>query len=132
MHCSEVQCSEVQFSEVQLTAVQCCAVLYSVVQCCAVLCSAVQCTSVQCSAVQRSAAQCSTVHHRNGKTYERASNACVKNFLAWIKSVPNFTMFCRKNELCRNFARCRVVLMPFKLVNCLLLLLKEENLLIIT
>ena len=55
---------------------------------------------------------------RDGKTYERASNACVNFFLALVKSVQNFTLFCRKNELCRYFVRFRVVLMAFKLVNC--------------
>ena len=38
------------------------------------------------------------------KTYERASNACVKNFLAWVKSVPHVTVLCRKNKLQCNFA----------------------------
>ena len=35
---------------------------------------------------------------RDVKTYERASNARVNFFLAWVKSVPNFTVFCRKCE----------------------------------
>ena len=53
------------------------------------------------------------------KTYERASNAHVNFFLAHVKSVPNFTLFCRKNELCCDFAFCRVIhSMAFKLVNC--------------
>ena len=55
---------------------------------------------------------------RDGKTYERASNACVNFVLAWMKSVQNFTLFCCENELCRDFALCRVILMAFKLVNC--------------
>ena len=33
---------------------------------------------------------------RDGKTYERASNARVNFFLARVKTVPNFTLFCRK------------------------------------
>ena len=48
---------------------------------------------------------------REGKTYERASNAHVHFFLAWVESVPNFTM------ICRNFALCRVILMALKLIN---------------
>ena len=51
-----------------------------------------------------------------GKTYERASNACVNFFLPWVKSVPSFTLFCCKNELYRNFALCRVILMGFTMV----------------
>ena len=54
---------------------------------------------------------------RDGKTYERASNACINFFLAWVKSLPNFTLLCCKNELCRDFALCRVILMVFRLVN---------------
>ena len=44
------------------------------------------------------------VGSRDGKTYERAKNACVIFFLVWVKSVQNFTLFSRKNELCCNFA----------------------------
>ena len=40
----------------------------------------------------------------DGKTFKRASNACVNFFLARVKSVPNFTVFCCKSEGCRNFA----------------------------
>ena len=54
---------------------------------------------------------------RDGKTYGRASNACVSFFLARVKSLPNVTLF-HKNELCHNFALCRVILMVFRLVNC--------------
>ena len=50
--------------------------------------------------------------------YERASNACVNFFLARVKSSPKFTLFYCKNELCRKFARCKVIFMAFKLVNC--------------
>ena len=35
-----------------------------------------------------------------GKKNKRASNACVKFFLGWIKSVPKFTLFCRESKLC--------------------------------
>ena len=56
----------------------------------------------------------------------------VQFFLAWVKSVPNFRLICRKNELCRNFARCMVILIAFELVNCYILFQKEENLLLIT
>ena len=37
---------------------------------------------------------------RHGKTYKHASNACVKLFLARVKSVPNFTLYCHKIDLC--------------------------------
>ena len=66
--------------------------------------------------------------HIDGKTYEHASNAFVNFHLAWVKSVPNFTLFCRKNELCRHFVCCRVILTPFKLVNCYLCTLKRGKL----
>ena len=36
--------------------------------------------------------------------YERANNVRVKCFLARVKFYPNFTLFCRKSELCRNFS----------------------------
>ena len=55
---------------------------------------------------------------RDGKSYEHASNACVNFFLSRVKSVPNFTLFCRKNEVFRNFALCSVILMGFKMVKC--------------
>ena len=38
------------------------------------------------------------------KIYERASNVCVNFFLAQVKSVSNFTVFCCKGEECCNFA----------------------------
>ena len=63
---------------------------------------------------------------------DHKSNALVIFSLARVKSLQNCTLFCRKNELCRNFARWRVILIPLKLVNCELLLQKEENLLLIT
>ena len=59
---------------------------------------------------------------REGKTYKRASNACV-NFL---KSVPNFTLFCCKSELCCNFA-FGVILMIFNFVIFLPFTLKRET-----
>ena len=36
--------------------------------------------------------------------FQRASNAGVHFFLARVKFVPNFTLFYRKSELCRDFA----------------------------
>ena len=54
---------------------------------------------------------------RDGKTYKLASNACVKLFLAWVKSVPNFTLFCCERELCREFTLFWVILMAYNLVN---------------
>ena len=57
------------------------------------------------------------VKYRGGKTYERASNACVNLFLALVKSFQIFTLFCCKNEFCCNFAFYRVILMVFRLVN---------------
>ena len=50
------------------------------------------------------------------KTYERASNACVDFFIVWVKSVTKSTLFCRKSELCRDFALFGVILMALKLV----------------
>ena len=47
---------------------------------------------------------------------------CKFLFLALVKLLPNFTLFCRKNEVCRNFAPNRVILMAFRLVNCSLLI----------
>ena len=41
---------------------------------------------------------------RDGKTYKRASYACVNFFLGFVKYVPNFTLFCCKSELCRDFS----------------------------
>ena len=54
---------------------------------------------------------------RDGKTYKRAINACVKNFLARVKYVRNFTLFCRESELCCDFALLGVIFMAFNLVN---------------
>ena len=54
---------------------------------------------------------------RDGKTYKRASNACVNFFLAWVKSLPNLTLFCCKSYLCRNITLLGVKLMAFNLVN---------------
>ena len=36
--------------------------------------------------------------------FQCASNAGVNFFLARVKFVPNFTLFCCKSELCRDFA----------------------------
>ena len=49
--------------------------------------------------------------------YKRARNACVNFFLAWVKYVPNFTLFCLESELCCNFALIGVIHMAFNLVN---------------
>ena len=38
------------------------------------------------------------------KTFQRASNAGVNFFLARVKCVPSFTLFCCKSELFCNFA----------------------------
>ena len=54
---------------------------------------------------------------RDGKTFQRASNAGVNFFLARVKCVPNFTLFCCKSELCRDFAVFGVILKGFYLVN---------------
>ena len=54
---------------------------------------------------------------RDGKMCESAKNACVNFFLGRVKSVPNLTLFSRKNELCCNFARRKVILMALNLVN---------------
>ena len=51
------------------------------------------------------------------KTNEIASNARVNLFLARVKSVPNFTLFCRKNDLYPNLALCRLILLAFNLVS---------------
>ena len=51
-----------------------------------------------------------------------------KTFPTWGKSLLNFSLFCRRNELCRYFALCRVILMAFKLANCSLLLYKRGKL----
>ena len=40
---------------------------------------------------------------REGKTFQRGSNAGVNFFLAQVKCGPNFTLFCCKSELCRDF-----------------------------
>ena len=42
--------------------------------------------------------------------FQRASNAGVKFFLARVKFVSNFTLFCRKSELSRNFVLFGVTL----------------------
>ena len=49
--------------------------------------------------------------------YKHASNACVIFFLAWLKYVANFALFCRKSELRCNFALFGVILMAFDLVS---------------
>ena len=47
--------------------------------------------------------------YRDAKTYERANNVRVKCFLSRVKFNPNFTLFCRKSELCRDFDFFRVI-----------------------
>ena len=54
---------------------------------------------------------------RDGKMYKLASNAGVNFFVARVKSVQNFTLFCHKSELCCYFALFGVTLMDFNLVN---------------
>ena len=54
---------------------------------------------------------------RDGKTYKRASNACVNFFIAWVKYVLNFTLICCESELCCDFALLGVILMAFSLVS---------------
>ena len=45
--------------------------------------------------------------------YKHASNACVNYSLAWVKYVPNFTLFCRESELCCNFLILGVTFLAF-------------------
>ena len=40
---------------------------------------------------------------RDGKMYKHARGGGVNFFLAWVKYVPNFTLFCRESELRCNF-----------------------------
>ena len=61
---------------------------------------------------------------RDGKTFQRASNAGVNCFLPRVKCVPNFTLFCCKSELCCNFALFGVIIKDFYLLNFLILLSK--------
>ena len=68
---------------------------------------------------------------RDGKTYKRTNNVCVNFFLARVKSVPNFTLFCRKSELCRDFALFGVILMAY-VVNYKLLFQQEGQIQLIT
>ena len=58
--------------------------------------------------------------------FQRASNAGVNFFLARVKCVPNFTLFCCNSELCRNFALFGVILKGFYLVNIQILLSKND------
>ena len=46
-------------------------------------------------------------------TFKRASKACVIYFLALVKYVPNFTLFCRESELCCNFSILGVIFLAF-------------------
>ena len=50
---------------------------------------------------------------RDGKMYKRASDACVNFFQAWVKYVPNFTLFGRKSELSCNFELLVVITYGF-------------------
>ena len=47
---------------------------------------------------------------RDGKMFQRASYAGVNFSLVQVKCVPNFTLFCCKSELCRDFALFGVTL----------------------
>ena len=42
------------------------------------------------------------IRSRDAKMYELVNNVCAHFFLARVKSVPNFTLFCCNNELCCN------------------------------
>ena len=53
------------------------------------------------------------VWDRDGKTFQRASNAGVNLFLARVKCVENFTLFCCK----RHFTLFWLILKGFYLVN---------------
>ena len=48
--------------------------------------------------------------------YERASNAHVNFFLAWVKSGTNSTLFCRESKFCCNSALIAGILMAFNQV----------------
>ena len=54
---------------------------------------------------------------RDGKTYERASNAHVNFIIVWIKSVTDSTLFCRESELCCDFALFGVIIFALNSVN---------------
>ena len=54
-----------------------------------------------------------SVKSRDGKTYKRASNACVNFFIVLVKSVINSTLFCCKSEICCDLARFCVILMAW-------------------
>ena len=47
---------------------------------------------------------------RDGKTYERTSNARVNFFIALVKSVTNSRLFCGESELCCDLALFGVIL----------------------
>ena len=55
--------------------------------------------------------------NRDGKTFQRASNAGVNFFLARVKCVQSCTRFCCKSELCRDFVFFGVIPKSFYLVN---------------
>ena len=46
-----------------------------------------------------------------GKTFECVNNVCLHYFLAWVRSVPIFTQFCRERELFFNLVLFWVTLM---------------------
>ena len=48
--------------------------------------------------------QYSVQYGRNANTYKRANNICVKKILSLVKSLQNFTLFCRESEQVCNFA----------------------------
>ena len=56
-----------------------------------------------------------SARNRDGKMFQRASNAGLHFFLARVKFVPNFTLFCCKNELCCDFALFGVTLKALNL-----------------
>ena len=57
--------------------------------------------------------------------YKQARGGGVNFFLAWVKYVPNFTLFCRESELRCNFALLGVILMAFNLVSFFCFTLKR-------
>ena len=46
----------------------------------------------------RDSQNCHKAIPRDAKTYKRANNVCVKKILSRVKSLENFTQFCRESE----------------------------------
>ena len=83
-----------------------------------------------CSSRFRISKTCPT--YRDGKKFQPASNAGVNFFLAPVKCVPKFTLFCCKSELCCDFPLFGVILKGFYSVHFKIMLSKENFLFIIT